>query len=57
METNKSFAPDFVINLLRVTNSEDDQVRTVHHFHYLSWPDHGVPAVCIVNLTHKDFTF
>lgn len=47
MET-KFFQPDFVINLLRAECGQE--TRTISHFHYLTWPDHGVPSVGF--LTH-----
>eukprot|EP00794_Sanderia_malayensis_P007927 gene7927-8782_t len=34
---------DYVIRSFNVTRKGHQQPRRVHHFHFLSWPDHGVP--------------
>ncbi|NXO54911.1 PTN22 phosphatase, partial [Aramus guarauna] len=33
---------EYVIRTLKVTLNEE--IRTVHHFHYKNWPDHDVPS-------------
>ncbi|CAH8287160.1 unnamed protein product, partial [Schistosoma turkestanicum] len=53
---NNSITPDFLIEnvnsesngnfaktTLRITNLQLQEVRTVEHFAYFSWPDHGTP--------------
>ncbi|NXT49692.1 PTN22 phosphatase, partial [Pluvianellus socialis] len=33
---------EYVIRTLKVTLNEE--IRTIHHFHYRNWPDHDVPS-------------
>nr|XP_022309501.1 uncharacterized protein LOC111115154 isoform X2 [Crassostrea virginica] len=41
-ETNNAF---FTIRKLKITNSQESiaEIRHLHHFHFIGWPDHGVP--------------
>eukprot|EP00036_Acanthoecidae_sp_10tr_P010874 CAMPEP_0182926658 /NCGR_PEP_ID=MMETSP0105_2-20130417/12194_1 /TAXON_ID=81532 ORGANISM="Acanthoeca-like sp., Strain 10tr" /NCGR_SAMPLE_ID=MMETSP0105_2 /ASSEMBLY_ACC=CAM_ASM_000205 /LENGTH=566 /DNA_ID=CAMNT_0025064559 /DNA_START=100 /DNA_END=1800 /DNA_ORIENTATION=+ len=38
----ESEGPHVTIREISVTNASGE-VRTVHHYHFLDWPDHGVP--------------
>eukprot|EP00668_Euglena_longa_P006781 GGOE01008105.1.p1 GENE.GGOE01008105.1~~GGOE01008105.1.p1 ORF type:complete len:697 (-),score=88.18 GGOE01008105.1:670-2706(-) len=35
---------DFLVRTLEVTNALNNEVRKLAHYHYLNWPDFGVPA-------------
>ncbi|KAK3602046.1 hypothetical protein CHS0354_021141 [Potamilus streckersoni] len=35
---------DFVVRTLKITMHKNSQMKVVHHFHYTSWPDRGVPS-------------
>ncbi|XP_010791206.1 receptor-type tyrosine-protein phosphatase eta [Notothenia coriiceps] len=35
--------PDWTLREFRVKNRNNSEERTVKHFHFTAWPDHGVP--------------
>ncbi|XP_059380346.1 receptor-type tyrosine-protein phosphatase H-like [Carassius carassius] len=36
--------PNWTLREFNVKNKETSETRTVRHFHFTAWPDHGVPA-------------
>jgi len=42
VKANMKYKPDFVVTELLVECQGTP--RTIHHFQYLTWPDHGVPS-------------
>ncbi|KAJ3608007.1 hypothetical protein NHX12_025058 [Muraenolepis orangiensis] len=41
--TSEQTAPSWIIRSFTVKNRATSQQRSVHHFHFRAWPDHGVP--------------
>jgi len=35
--------PTYLVRTFQVKNKKNGQKRTLKHFHYIAWPDHGVP--------------
>ncbi|XP_066925636.1 receptor-type tyrosine-protein phosphatase S-like [Clytia hemisphaerica] len=46
---------DFVIRSFTLQQNNNKEIRTLQQYHYLSWPDHGVPEFPsdILSLRHK----
>ena len=36
-------SPNYVVRTFQLKNKSGSQTREIKHFHYISWPDHGVP--------------
>lgn len=36
-------SPNYVVRTFQLKNKAGGQTREIKHFHYISWPDHGVP--------------
>ncbi|XP_014356953.2 tyrosine-protein phosphatase non-receptor type 11 [Papilio machaon] len=42
---SESSTPDYTLRRFIVTKKdESDKKRTIYHFHFTAWPDHGVPS-------------
>lgn len=42
---SESSTPDYTLRRFLVTNKDEPNVkRTIYHFHFTAWPDHGVPS-------------
>ncbi|KAJ8727200.1 hypothetical protein PYW08_015597 [Mythimna loreyi] len=42
---SESSTPDYTLRRFVVTKKEESTVkRTIYHFHFTAWPDHGVPS-------------
>lgn len=50
--------PDYCVHVLNASDGKTS--RIIRHFHYTTWPDHGVPDVRYLRLcfqpTHPDFS-
>ncbi|KAM4526088.1 receptor-type tyrosine-protein phosphatase H-like [Fundulus diaphanus] len=42
-KTSEDRQPNWTLREFRVKHTSDSEERTVKHFHFTSWPDHGVP--------------
>lgn len=47
--------PDFMLREFEVTDSKTSEKRTVCHYHFTAWPDHGVPSDpgCVLNFLQE----
>lgn len=42
---SESSTPDYTLRIFLVTKKDEHDVkRTIYHFHFTAWPDHGVPS-------------
>ncbi|XP_035696618.1 tyrosine-protein phosphatase non-receptor type 11-like [Branchiostoma floridae] len=51
--------PDYTLRELEVTKEgENNPPRTIYHYHFKAWPDHGVPGDpgCVLNFLHETNT-
>ncbi|XP_044734872.1 tyrosine-protein phosphatase non-receptor type 9 [Chrysoperla carnea] len=42
--------PDYTISTIELTNLKTDEVRTISHLQFTSWPDYGVPRSALAML-------
>ncbi|XP_075972361.1 protein tyrosine phosphatase non-receptor type corkscrew [Anticarsia gemmatalis] len=40
----ESSTPDYTLRRFIMTRVDEDVKRTIYHFHFTAWPDHGVPS-------------
>lgn len=40
----ESSTPDYTLRRFLVSRKDDATKRTIYHFHFTAWPDHGVPS-------------
>ncbi|KAJ8321777.1 hypothetical protein KUTeg_000248 [Tegillarca granosa] len=45
----------FSIKEFNVTNTETGEIRSINHFHFTAWPDHGTPDPIQLMLFHRRF--
>ncbi|XP_067123786.1 tyrosine-protein phosphatase non-receptor type 11-like isoform X1 [Centruroides vittatus] len=45
---------DYTLREFEVTKENESESRTIYHYHFTAWPDHGVPSDpgCVLNFLH-----
>lgn len=45
---------DYTLRQFLVSSEENNEERTIYHYHFQAWPDHGVPSDpgCVLNFLH-----